>query len=560
MWRSFLLLLVAVPALAQPAPEPATARHAKPLAAASRHMVVAANPLAAEAGRAILRAGGSAIDAAVATQMVLGLVEPQSSGIGGGAFLLYWSPQSGKVETWDGRETAPAAARPDRFLDAGGKRMTFRAAVLSGKSVGVPGVLRLLEAAHRAHGKLPWARLFAPAIDLAERGFPVSERLHGLLAAETDLKRVAPWYRADGSPVPVGAPLVNAEYAATLKRIAAEGPDAFYEGPIAEDVVAASGVDMTMADLAAYRAEERPPVCGDYRVWRVCGMGPPSSGGIAVLQILKLLEGFDLPRFDASSVHLLAEAGRLAFADRARWVGDADFVDVPVQGLIDPAYLRDRAALIDPLRAMGKAVPGEPPRRRGALPGADPGLTEHGTSQISIVDDEGGAVAMTTTIEQAFGARRPVRGFFLNNELTDFSFEPEEDGRPVANRVEPGKRPRSSMAPTFVFDRDGRLLLVAGSPGGSQIINYVAETLVALLDWGMDPQEAVSLMHVGSRNGPTELEAGMPGVDALADALAARGHQVKRLEMTSGLAVIRLAPGRLEGGADPRREGVALGD
>jgi gamma-glutamyltranspeptidase/glutathione hydrolase len=560
MWRALLLLLVAGPALAQPAPEPAGAWRAKPPVTASRHMVVAANPLAAEAGRETLRAGGSAVDAAIATQMVLGLVEPQSSGIGGGAFLLYWSPKSGAVETWDGRETAPAAARSDRFLLPDGKPMRFKEAVLSGKSVGVPGVLRLLEAAHEAHGKLPWARLFEPAITLAERGFPVSERLHKLLAEEKDLERIAPWYQPDGSPLAIGATLVNREYAETLKRIAAEGPDAFYRGRLATDIVAAAGSDMTVDDLAAYRAKQRPPVCGEYRVWRVCGMGPPSSGGIAILQILEMLERFELPRFDAQSVHLFAEAGRLAFADRARWVGDADFVDVPVDGLIDRGYLRDRAALIDPERSMGKAMPGDPPRRHGALPGADPSLSERGTSQISIVDDDGAAVAMTTTIEQAFGARRPVHGFFLNNELTDFSFEPEEDGRPVANRVEGAKRPRSSMAPTFVFNRDGRLLLVAGSPGGSQIINYVAETLLALLDWGMAPQEAVSLLHVGSRNGPTEIEAEMPGGDALADALAARGHTVKRLEMTSGLAVIRVAPGRLEGGADPRREGVALGD
>jgi gamma-glutamyltranspeptidase/glutathione hydrolase len=560
MWRALLLLLVAFPALAQPAPEPSSGRREKPVAVANRHMVVAANPLAAEAGRDILRQGGSAVDAAIATQMVLGLVEPQSSGIGGGAFLLHWSPKSGELETWDGRETAPAAARPDRFLEADGKPMKFKAAVLSGKSVGVPGVLRLLEAAHRANGKLPWSRLFAPAITLAEQGFPVSERLHALLAEEKDLKRVAPWYEPDGSPLQVGALLVNQAYAETLKRIAAEGPDAFYRNGLADDIVATVGQDMTTGDLAAYRAEKRAPVCGAYRVWRICGMGPPSSGGIAVLQILAMLERFDLPRFDAESVHLFAEAGRLGFADRARWLGDPEFVKVPVAGLVDPLYLSQRSSLIDPARSMGKAEPGEPPRDRGALPGADPSIAEAGTSQISIVDDDGNAIAMTTTIESAFGARRPVRGFFLNNQLTDFSFVPEEDGRPIANRVEGGKRPRSSMAPTFVFDRDGRLMLIAGSPGGSQIINYVAETLLALLDWRMDPQEAVSLMHVGSRNGPTELEAGMPGVDALADALSARGHEVKQMEMTSGLAVIRLSGGRLEGGADPRREGVALGD
>lgn len=554
------LWVLAVPALAQPAPEPPSGRRDKTLVEATRYMVVAANPLAAAAGRDILRQGGSAVDAAIATQMVLGLVEPQSSGIGGGAFLLHWSAKSGELETWDGRETAPAAARPDRFIGEDGKPIPFKTAVLSAKSVGVPGVLRLLEAAHWTWGKLDWPRLFAPAITLAERGFPVSRRLHALLAQEQDLPRIAPWYHPDGTPLGVGERLVNPAYAATLKRIAEEGSDAFYRGAIAEEIVKAVGGGLTLGDLAAYRAKKRPPVCGPYRVWRVCGMGPPSSGGISVLQILGMLERFDLPSFDARAAHLFAEAGRLAFADRARWLGDPDFVQVPIEGLLDPRYLRMRAALIDPERSMGKAEPGDPPRRHGAIPGADFALSDAGTSHISIVDGEGNAVAMTTTIESAFGARIPVAGFLLNNQLTDFSFVPQESGRPVANRVEPGKRPRSSMAPTFVFDAAGGLVAVLGSPGGSQIINYVAQSLLALLDWNMDPQAAVSLIHVGSRNGPTEIEADLPETETLADALAARGHEVKRLAMTSGLAVIRIAPGRLEGGADPRREVAAAGD
>jgi gamma-glutamyltranspeptidase/glutathione hydrolase len=561
VWRVLALLLVALPAWAQPAPEPGTGRTPKQLATASRHMVVAANPLAAEAGRTMLRAGGSAVDAAVATQMVLGLVEPQSSGIGGGAFLLHWSAAEKKLETWDGRETAPAAATPDRFMRADGKPLPFKEAVLSGKSVGVPGVLRLVEAAHKAHGKLPWAALFEPAIRLAESGFQMSPRLHALLADEKDLPKVAPWYEPDGSAPPVGTTIINKAYAETLRRIAAEGADAFYKGDIAAAIVAAAKSDLTVDDFAAYKAKERAPVCTAYRVWRVCGMGPPSSGGIAIAQMLGMLERFDLPRLDREeSVHLFAEAGRLAYADRAKWVGDMDFVPVPVEGLIDRSYVRDRGALIDSQRSMGKAEPGEPIRQRGWLPGADGTLELPGTSHISIVDGEGNAVAMTTTIEDAFGARIPVRGFLLNNQLTDFSFRPEQDGRPAANRVEGGKRPRSSMAPTIVFDRDSRLAVVVGSPGGSRIINYVAEALVAMLDWDMDPQAALDLYHFGNRNGPTELEAGMPQIETLRDALAARGHEVQIVEMTSGLGAIRVKNGRLEGGADPRREGMALGD
>lgn len=555
-------LVAATNAVADPK-HPAIARH---------DMVVAANPLAAAAGRDMLRAGGSAIDAAIATQLVLNLVEPQSSGIGGGAFVLYWSNAAQRVESFDGRETAPAAARPDRFLEPDGKPIPFMTAVIGGKSVGVPGTLRVLALAHAKHGRLPWATLFEPAIHLAEGGFAISPRLHDMLAAESHLAATEParsyFYDNDGKPKPVGTRLRNPELAGVLRGIAEDGPDFFYKGKVAHDIVATvtqapgNPGDISEADLAAYEAKERPPVCGAYRRYRICGMGPPSSGGIAVLQILDLLQRFDLRRMkpmSAEGFHLFAEASRLAYADRDRYLADSDVIPVPVQGLIDPAYLARRSRLIDIRRDMGRALPGTPSPRHALLWGDNDGHALPSTSHLSIVDRWGDAVSMTTTIENEFGSRLMVDGFLLNNELTDFSFRPEVDGAPVANRVEPGKRPRSSMAPTFVFGPDGKLLLVVGSPGGSEIINYVAETLIAVLDWGYDIQSAVSLLHVSNRNGTTDIEAA-PGAETLADALRARGHTVMLREFVSGLHAIERTRRGLEGGADPRREGVALGD
>jgi len=567
-WLVALLLLCAAPALAQPAPEAATGRAEKAEATAQRQMVAAAHPLAAEAGLAMLRQGGSAIDAAVAVQMMLNLVEPQSSGIGGGALILYWDNTNKQLHAFDGRETAPAAATPRRFLKPDGTPLPFREAVFSGLSTGVPGAVAALELAHKAHGKLPWAALFQPAITSAEAGFTVTPRLAGLLKLEQRLRQdvaAAALYYPGGEPLQVGTSLRNPALAESLRRVATDGARALQSGPLAQAMLTAlqaRGSDMMAADLAGYEAKRRPELCGTFRLYKICGFGPPSSGSIAVLQILGILEALDpspSTRLETADLHRLAEASRLAFADRNLYVADSDFLPVPVAGLIDKAYLAERARLVRPDASLGSAQPGEPPGRRGAVPGNAPHDGPPGTSHVSIVDAWGNALSMTTTIEDVFGARLMVGGFLLNNQLTDFSFLPEQDGRAVANRVEAGKRPRSSMSPTLVFAPNGDLLGVAGSPGGSQIIGYVAQTLLLLLDKGYGPQAAVALPHIGSRNGPTEIEAGAD--PAWAEALGRLGHKTQTLEMTSGLHVIwRRAGGLLAGGADPRREGVALGD
>jgi gamma-glutamyltranspeptidase/glutathione hydrolase len=562
------------PAAAQerPAPEPATGRGASATVEAARQMVVAANPLAAEAGLAALRDGGTAADAAVAAQLVLGLVEPQSSGIGGGAFLLAYSASDGSLVAWDGRETAPAAATPDLFL-AGGRPMGFFDAVVGGRSVGVPGVPALLEDVHRRHGRLPWARLFEPAIRLAEEGFAVSPRLAALIAEDRARLAAHPstaayFLEADGSPKAAGTVLRNPAYAETLRALAAGGAQAFYRGPIAADLVAAvrshptnPGL-LTADDLAGYRAVPREAVCGPYRAVEVCGMGPPSSGGLAVLQILGVLDHFDMASLDpmsADAAHLTVEAARLAFADRNLYVADRDFVPVPVRGLTDPGYLTQRAQLVSRDRAIEAPAAGNPPWREGRLwgPGGSPELPS--TTHLSVVDAAGNVVSMTSSVESAFGARMMVRGFVLNNQLTDFSFSPVAGGRPVANRVEPGKRPRSSMSPTIVFDRAGEPVLVVGSPGGARIIGYVARTISAVVDGGMDPGDAVALPHVVSIGGAADLEEGTAAADLRA-ALEARGHTVSVRELNSGLSAIAIRGGRLLGGADPRREGAAVGD
>jgi gamma-glutamyltranspeptidase/glutathione hydrolase len=551
------------------APEHPSGRVDKAPVHARHWMVAAANPLAVDAGDRILAQGGSAVDAAIAVQLVLGLVEPQSSGIGGGGFMLVHDARSQRLIAYDGRETAPAAATPDRFLK-NGRPLEFYDAVIGGKSVGVPGVVRLLEVTHRRHGRIAWARLFEPAIALAERGFPMSPRLHELAGLEryiTQPRLRAYLYDASGKVLPVGTVLRNAAYAKTLRAIARDGARAFYEGDIARDIVETvtrhpwNPGDMTVRDLAAYEVVVREPVCGGYRVYRVCGFPLPSSGGIAVLQMLKILERFDLASLEPASffaVHFVSEAGRLAFADRAVYAADPAFY-TPPEGLLDDAYLRERASLIRPDATLRFATPGTPPRSREPRKAADASLELPSTSHVSIVDRYGNAVAMTTSIEDQFGSRlMTAGGFLLNNELTDFSFVPEVDGAPVANRVQGGKRPRSSMAPTIAYDARGRVAIVTGSPGGSAIINYVAKSLVAIIDWDLDPQSAAALPNFGSRNGPTELEAGTE-VASLASKLRAIGADVAVLPMTSGLhTIVRTRDGWV-GGADPRREGAVRG-
>ncbi|QFS47954.1 ggt, gamma-glutamyltranspeptidase / glutathione hydrolase [Nostoc sphaeroides CCNUC1] len=554
-----------------PPPEAGSGRVEREAVRTNKYVVVAANPLASAAGRDVLRRGGSAIDAAIAVQMVLTLVEPQSSGIGGGAFLVYYDAKTKKLVTYDGRETAPAAAKPDRFLDANGKPLQFYDAVIGGKSVGVPGVLRMLELAHKKHGKLPWSQLFQGAIQLSEQGFPLSPRLYTLLSKDLYLSRNEPaksyFYQPDGTPKPIGTRLVNQPLAEVLRQIAKGGANAFYQGNIAKDVVAtvrqaAVPGDLTTTDLVQYQAKLREPVCGAYRIYKVCGMGPPSSGGLTVLQILGILQQFNLPALKPASleaVHLFSEAGRLAYADRNLYIADTDFVPVPVKELINPNYLKLRAAIINPERSIGQAQAGNPLLQQASRWGKDQSKDLPSTTHVSIVDAAGNGISMTSSIEDAFGSRLMVRGFLLNNQLTDFSFSPTSEGKPVANRIEAKKRPRSSMAPMMVFDRNGKLVMVIGSAGGSQIINYVAKAIVGHLDWGLDIQQALSLPNFGSRNGPTELEENTD-VANLKPALEAKGHTVSVIQLTSGSTGIVLTNQGLVSGADPRREGAPLGE
>jgi gamma-glutamyltranspeptidase/glutathione hydrolase len=572
-WLASLLAVSTFAALAQDRPsqpEPPSGWTPKGLAHAKHYMVAAANPLAVQAGLRMLERGGNAVDAMVAVQLALNLVEPSSSGLGGGAFLLYYDAREKRIHAIDGREVAPAAATPQLFLDADGKPLPFLKARVGGRSVGVPGTPRLLEIAHLRYGKLPWKDLFEPAIALAEKGFPVSPRFHKLVGEDTGLADEpatrAYFFDERGLPKAVGTVMRNPQFAATLRTIAAHGADAYYEGDIARDIAAAVHANrnagtLEAADLAAYRVRDVEALCGVYRAYRLCGMPPSSSGGIAVLQILGELTRFDMAAMrpgSAQVVHLVSEAERLAFADRNKYVADDRFVDVPVKGLLDAAYLRGRSELIQPGKSMGKAEAGNPPGVRVAYDD-DPVDEIPGTTQISIIDADGNAVSMTTTIEAFFGSRIMVHGFLLNNELTDFNFLPVEDGVGVANSVAPGKRPRSSMAPFLVFDAaTGNLDMTIGSPGGSLIIGYVTKALIGLIDWKMDMQSALDLPNFGSRNGPTEIEKGSP-LEAVLPALKAMGHDVRAIDMTSGIQGIRRVPGGLEGGADPRREGVALG-
>jgi gamma-glutamyltranspeptidase / glutathione hydrolase len=528
--------------------------------AAPQSMVAAAHPLAVDAGLDVLRRGGTAVDAAIAVQMVLGVVEPQASGLGGGGFMLHYNGATGAITVYDGRETAPAGATPTMFLDGNGKPLGFRQATVSGISVGVPGALAMLELAHKEQGKLAWNELFKPAIAIARAGFAVSPRLAAwlqrmpLLRNEPDIR--AAYFNADSSPKKVGDQVSNPALAETMQLIADQGAQAFYQGAIAAEMVErvrnhVRPGTLSLADLADYRPIKREAVCGPYRVWIVCGVPPPSSGGIAILQVLELIEPFDIWRDPPNSLrilHLIAEASRLAFADRDRYVADPAFVSVPVAGLLAPAYIAERRLLMSPDRSMGTVGPGLPP-----------GYIERGTSHISIVDRWGNAVSFTTTIEAPFGAEIMLHGFLLNNELTDFSPQPEAGGKPVANRVEPGKRPRSSMSPTLIFDQDHKLVAVLGSAGGPRIIGDTLQTVIGLLDWNLSMQDAVALPRIINMNGLTELEDGTPLADE-ADALRAMGHQVQVRSHDGGLTGVRRVGDGWEGGADPRRDGVAKGE
>ncbi|MGX0977136.1 gamma-glutamyltranspeptidase/glutathione hydrolase [Roseovarius sp. MBR-51] len=530
-------------------------------------MIAAAHPLAVDAGARVLAAGGTAADAMVSVQAVLGLVEPQSSGLGGGAFLVWHDGQSGEITTLDGRETAPLAVTPTLFQDETGEPLQFFDAVVGGRSVGTPGTPALMADAHARWGRADWAGLFTDAIRLAEDGFRVSPRLAGLIAADADRLKVfaetRDYFLPNGAPLTAGQILRNPDYASTLERLAHEGVKAFYTGELALDIaerVQRSGRNpgvLSPLDLAIYRVKERPAVCTPYRGFEVCGMGPPSSGAITLGQILGLLEPFDLATLGSNSAEawrLIGDASRLAYADRGRYLADSDFLPVPLKGLLSPDYLKSRSDLLRGDDALPEVSPGTPEFDHALNWADDQSLELPSTSHISIVDSHGNALSMTSTIENGFGSRLLVRGFLLNNELTDFSFATHEDGVPIANAVAPGKRPRSSMTPT-ILRRDGRPVLILGSPGGSQIIGYVVKTIIAWVDWGMDVQEAVSLPHLVNRFGPYDIE---PEASALAEPLTAMGFEIRETSLTSGLHVIEQGV-RLFGGADPRREGLAYG-
>jgi gamma-glutamyltranspeptidase/glutathione hydrolase len=534
-------------------------------------MVAAANPLAVQAGADVLAAGGTAADAMVAVQAVLGLVEPQSSGLGGGAFLVWHDGASGETTTLDGRETAPLAATPTLFQTAAGDTMNFWDAVVGGLSVGTPGTPALMEAAHRRWGRANWGSLFDDAIALAEDGFHVSPRLAALVAGDAErLSRfpaTADYFLPGGTPIAGGDRLANPAYADTLRSIATDGASAFYGGEIAEGIVAtvrdAPGNPglLSLLDMSLYRVIERPAVCADYRAHDVCGMGPPSSGALTVGQILGMLDSYDLSALGPDSAEawrLIGDASRLAFADRGRYMADADFVPVPTAGLVDPDYLAGRAQLLDRDTALPEVAPGTPAFDHALHWADNVDISLPSTSHISIVDSYGNALSMTTTIENGFGSRLMAPGgFLLNNELTDFSFASHADAVPIANAVAPGKRPRSSMSPTIVL-RDGAPVLVVGSPGGSRIIGYTAKAIIAHLDWGMDVQQAVSAPHIVNRFGTMDVEAGTTA-EGLVEPLTEMGFTVEVRDLTSGLHAIAITDDGLQGGADPRREGIALG-
>jgi gamma-glutamyltranspeptidase/glutathione hydrolase len=538
-------------------------------ALAAGGVVSAADPRAAEAGREILRAGGSATDAAIAMMLALNVVEPQSSGIGGGGFLVHSG--SDGATTIDGRETAPASARPDRFLAPDGKKMAFIDAVPGGISIGIPGNIRLAEEAHRRWGKLPWKRLFTPAIRLAADGFQISPALADRLKLTAKIMSGFPAARAlyfgkDGNPLPAGTVIRNPSLARTFQTIATKGAAGFYGGPVGAAITTAVAsaprhpARLDARDLAGYRVKQRTALCGSYRGYRICGMGPPSSGGVAILQMLGMVERFDLPGMgpaDPRSWHLIGEAMRLAYADRNTYLGDPDFVPVPVKGLIDPAYIAGRSALIRIDATMPKALPGSPPgaeswsyARSGEVPS---------TSNFAAADGRGEAVSWTSTIESSFGSFVMANGFFLNNELTDFSFLPEAAGKPIANRLEPGKRPMSAMSPTLVYGPDGKLVLALGSAGGPRIIMHVLKTLIGVIDWKKPVGEAIALPNIYLSGDAILVEQGTP-LEAMLPALAKLGQTASAAKLSSKVNAVERTAGGWRGAADPRSEGVALAE
>ena len=538
------------------------------------YMIAAANPYAAQAGADILAEGGSAADAAVAVQAVLTLVEPESSGLAGGAFMLHWTPDNEKIDAYDGRETAPAGATSDMFLDDDGKPLGIVPAILSGRSIGTPGVVALLALAHKQHGKLPWAALFEPAIKLAENGFKVSQKLHDAIARDPALAMMPGsrdyFFTTDANgkrlPVAAGSLLKNPELAKTLKIVAAQGRDGFYKGPVAQAIVDAVHSapsrpgTLSMADLAGYQAKDRAAICRSYRDYQVCTMPPPTSGGITTLQILGILESFDMGQIEPMSlvaIHFIAEAEKLAYADRGKFIGDPDFVNVPVDAMLDATYLRRRAALIDPSLSMKQAKPGQLNNKEADAQGLNVSVAYPSTSHFVIADPSGNVVSMTTSVEAPFGSHLMAGGMILNNQLTDFSFLPEENGKPVANAVAPGKRPMSAMDPVIVLTKAGNFYAALGSPGGSRIIGYVTESLIAVLDWKMDMQQAINLPRFLDRNGPLEIEEGT-SLEKLIPQLKQLGHQVREERTHSGLQGIMMTPTGLVGGADPRREGKVI--
>ncbi|GAD28720.1 gamma-glutamyltransferase [Photobacterium leiognathi lrivu.4.1] len=551
-------------------PEPTISQQSQQLVKGKEWMIATANKYASEAGADVLSKGGSAVDAMITAQLILGLVEPQSSGIGGGGFLVYWDSDNNQMTTFDGRETAPFAATPRLFQDNQGKPLKFYDAVVGGRSVGTPGTIKLLWRSHQQYGKLAWKSLFLPAIKLAKDGFIVSPRLAAMIEQDAQhLSRYpatkAYFFDNDGTPIKAGTKLTNPAYANTLRQIADYGPKAFYQGDIARDIVEAvqqaegnPGVLNTM-DLASYSVKQREPICAPYRQYQVCGMGPPSSGALTLGQILAMLNHYPLAKLGADNVEswrLIGDASRLAFADRGRYMADNDYVPMPTRGLLDPTYIAQRAALLQGKQALTKVEPGSPPWDHAQKQTSNEAIELPSTTHLSIVDKEGNVVSLTSTIENSFGSRLMVRGFLLNNELTDFSFRSQIDGVPVANRIEPGKRPRSSMTPTIVM-KDNQPVLTIGSPGGSQIIGYVAKTLVAYLDWGMDLQQAINLPNMNNRFGAFELEQNTAAT-AWAPKLEKLGYKTQIKDLNSGIQAISIAPEQLTGAADPRREGKVI--